>query len=73
MAVTSLATVASACFTGVIIGVFLMSEPAQLSNLSWVLTCWGGGYAAGGIISVAVGLPTVAILEKTAVIGVPNV
>ena len=59
MTVAAVATMASAYFAGVVIGVFFMNRP-----LDWVLTVWGGWHLVGGTISVAITLPIIGILEK---------
>jgi hypothetical protein len=59
MTIAALATMASAYFAGVVIGVFAMNGSFQ-----WALTFWGVWHLVGGIVSVAVTLPLIAILEK---------
>lgn len=58
--VAALATMASAYFAGVIIGVFFVPN----GTLEWALTVWGAWHLVGGIISVALTLPLIGILEK---------
>jgi hypothetical protein len=62
--VAIVATMASAYFAGAIIGVFLMGKPFDLAMLQWSLTFWGGWHFIGGVISVAITLPMIGILEK---------
>jgi hypothetical protein len=57
--VAAFATAVSAYFAGVIIGVLFMRGP-----FDWALTFWGGWHLVGGIISVAITLPIIGILEK---------
>lgn len=64
MIVATLATLVSAYFAGVIIGVFLMNSPLDLETLYTALTVWGGWHLVGGIISLAITLPVIGILEK---------
>jgi hypothetical protein len=59
MTIAALATMASAYFAGVVIGVFAMN-----GALDWALTVWGVWHLVGGIVSAAVTLPLIAILEK---------
>jgi hypothetical protein len=60
MTVAALATMASAYFAGVIIGVFFVPN----GTLEWALTVWGAWHLVGGIVSVAVTLLLIGILEK---------
>jgi len=64
MIVATLATLVSAYFAGVIIGVFLMNSPLDLTTLRTALTIWGGWHLLGGIISILITLPIIGILEK---------
>lgn len=64
MIVATFATLVSAYFAGVIIGVFLMNNPLNLETLHTALTIWGGWHLVGGILSVTVTLPIIGILEK---------
>jgi hypothetical protein len=57
--IATLATVASAYFAGVLIGIFFMGN-----GLLWALTIWGAWHLVGGILTVAVTLPIIAALEK---------
>jgi hypothetical protein len=59
LATAALATSASAYFTGVLIGVFFMN-----GSIVWALTFWGGWHLVGGIMTAAVTLPLVGILER---------
>ena len=61
--IAALATLTSAYFAGVIIGVIFTPN----KTLEWALTFWGGWHLVGGIISVAVTLPIIGILEKAKV------
>lgn len=58
--VAVLATLVSAYFAGVTIGVFFM-----YGSLDWALTVWGGWHLFGGVISILAALPIIGILEKT--------
>lgn len=60
MAIAALVTLIAAYFAGAIIGVFFTPN----KTLEWALTVWGGWHLAGGIISLAVTLPIIGILEK---------
>jgi len=64
MIVAALATLVSAYFAGVIIGVFLMNRPLDLTTLHTALTLWGGWHLVGGIMSILIALPIIGILEK---------
>jgi len=58
--IAALVTMVSAYFAGVIIGVFFTPN----KTLEWALTFWGGWHLIGGIISIAITLPIIGILEK---------
>jgi hypothetical protein len=58
-ATTAVATMVSAYFAGVLIGVLFMSR-----SLDWALTFWGVWHLIGGIISIAITLPVIGILER---------
>jgi hypothetical protein len=60
LTVAALDTIISAYFAGVIIGVLFTPN----KTLEWALTFWGGWHLVGGVISVAVTLPIIGILEK---------
>jgi len=64
MAVAALVTAISAYFAGVVIGVFFMNKPLDWTTLRWALTFWGGWHLIGGIMSIAITLPILGILEK---------
>jgi len=64
MIVAALVTAISAYFAGVIIGIFFMGRPCNQETLMWALTFWGGWHLIGGIMSVAITLPIIGILEK---------
>ena len=70
MATTTLITVLSAYFAGVVIGVFFMGKPLDLTTLQWALTFWGGWHLVGGIISIAIAFPVIGALEKAKVKGI---
>ncbi len=53
------ATIVSAYFAGVLIGVLFMS-----GSLNWALTFWGVWHLIGGVIGIVTTLPVIAILEK---------
>lgn len=59
MVIAALATMVSAYFAGVFIGVFVVN-----GAFDWALTFWGGWHLVGGIISVAITLPIIGVLEK---------
>jgi MFS family permease len=63
----ALATLVSAYFAGVIIGLFFMARSAD-----WVLTIWCGWHLVGGIISVVVAIPVVSVLEKANLVRAKN-
>jgi hypothetical protein len=59
LVVTALATMLSAYFAGVIIGIFFMTYTF------WVaLTFWGGWHLVGGILTLAITVPIMVSLEK---------
>lgn len=60
LATAALATLTSAYFAGVIIGVLFTPN----KTLEWALTFWGGWHLVGGIIGAAVTLPIIGVLEK---------
>lgn len=62
------ATAISAYIAGVIIGTIFMGR-----SLEWALTFWGVWHLAGGIISIAVAIPVIGVLERTNVKGIKNV
>lgn len=65
MIIASLATALSAYFSGAIIGTFFtQGKPLNEITLGWAITIWGGWHLIGGIISLAIALPTIGILEK---------
>ena len=64
MAIAGLATIVSAYFAGAVIGIFFMNKPLEWTTLEWALTFWGGLHMTGGILSVAVTLPIIGVLEK---------
>jgi hypothetical protein len=64
MIIASLATALSAYFAGAIIGTFFTTKPPDLTTLGLALTIWGGWHLIGGIISLAITLPIIGILEK---------
>jgi hypothetical protein len=59
MTIATLVTMASAYFAGIVIGFFFTNK-----SLDWTLTIWGGWHLIGGIISLAITLPIIGILEK---------
>jgi len=59
---STLITVVSAYFAGVIIGLVFMAKP-----LGWALTFWGGWHAVGGLLAVIITLPVIGALERTGV------
>ena len=59
IAVAIVATLASAYFAGVLIGLFILSMP-----VFWVLSVWAVWHLVGGIFTVAVTLPVIGMLEK---------
>jgi hypothetical protein len=59
LVVPAIATIVSAYFAGVIIGVLFMSNGIQ-----WALTIWGGWHLVGGVLTIAITLPIIAALEK---------
>ena len=65
--VTALVTAISAYFAGVITGTFFMNKPLNQATLEWALTLWGGWHLIGGIMSIAITLPIIGILEKASV------
>jgi len=59
IATTALATIVSAYFAGILIGVLFMN-----GSLDWALTFWGMWHLIGGVIGIVATLPVIAILEK---------
>jgi hypothetical protein len=64
LTVAALATMISAYFAGVIIGIFFSNKSLTTETLQWALTFWGGWHLVGGIISVVITLPIIGVLEK---------
>ena len=56
-----IATIVSAYFAGVLIGMLFTSN----QTLQWALTFWGGWHLVGGVMTVAITLPIILSLEKT--------
>jgi hypothetical protein len=67
MIVAASVTAVSAYFAGVVIGVFFMNGPVTSGTLEWALFFWGGLHLIGGIISIALTLPVIAVLERAGV------
>jgi len=67
IAAATAATVASAYFAGVVIGIFFMS-----GTLQWALTFWGPWHLVGGAIGAATAFPVIILLEKTGVRNIKN-
>lgn len=65
--VTAVATIVSAYFAGIVIGIFFMGNGIQ-----WALTIWGGWHVIGGALTVAVTFPIIAALEKANVRKIKN-
>lgn len=65
MTTAALSTALSAYFAGVIIGLFFSNKLLDQNTLQWALTFWGVWHLIGGIISIAITLPIIGILEKT--------
>jgi hypothetical protein len=55
-----IATIMSAFFAGVLIGLLFTSNP----TFQTTLTFWGGWHVVGGIMTLAITLPIIAALEK---------
>lgn len=72
MVVAALVTAVSAYFAGVVIGIFFMNKPLDWATLEWALTFWGGWHLVGGIMSIAVTMPILGILEKANVRRIKN-
>ena len=64
MVVAALVTVISAYFAGIVIGIFFMGKTLDWATLELALTFWGGWHLVGGIMSIAITLPIIGILEK---------
>jgi hypothetical protein len=62
--IASFATTLSAYSAGAIIGVFFSGNPLNQATLEWATTFWGGLNVIGGIMSLAITLPIIGILEK---------
>jgi hypothetical protein len=65
--VASLATAISACFAGLIIGAFFTNDPLNQSTLGFALTFWSGWHLIGGVVTIAITLPIIGILERAGV------
>lgn len=65
-------TMLCAYFAGVIIGIFFTNKPLNWTTLEWALTFWGGWHLIGGIISIAITLPIIGVLEKANVRKIKN-
>ena len=63
--ISALVTVVSAYFAGVVIGIFFTNRPLDLATLNWSLTFWGGWHLVGGLITVAIAMPIIGVLERT--------
>jgi hypothetical protein len=64
MASAAIVTAISAYFAGALIGAFFMEKPLSSATLQWALTLWGGWHLIGGIASLAIAFPIMAILER---------
>jgi hypothetical protein len=65
LTVAALVSVISAYFAGVIIGIFFTKgKSLAIETVQWALTVWGGLHLVGGILTVAVTLPIIGVLEK---------
>jgi hypothetical protein len=51
----------------------LSRAPLDRTTLEWALTFWGGWHLTGGIISIAITMPIIGIIEKGNVRGLKNV
>jgi len=63
LATTAIATLVSAYFAGVLIGVFF--TPGETA--AWALTFWGGWHLVGGMVAVVITFPVIIALEKAKV------
>ncbi len=63
----ALSTAAAAYFAGAITGVLFMNN-----SLEWALTFWGGWHLIGGIMTAAITLPIIGVLEKANVRKIKN-
>lgn len=61
--ISAIATIVSAYFAGVLIGVLFTSN----QTLLWALTTWGGFHLVGGVLTLAITLPIILGLEKAGV------
>ncbi|MGQ9539112.1 MAG: hypothetical protein ACUVTE_05995 [Candidatus Bathycorpusculaceae bacterium] len=68
MGVAAFATAISAYIAGVVIGTIFMGR-----SLEWAMTFWGVWHLAGGIISIAIAIPLIGVLERANVKEVKNV
>ncbi|MEM3442504.1 MAG: hypothetical protein QXM86_01410 [Candidatus Bathyarchaeia archaeon] len=60
----SFATIVSAYFAGVIIGIFFSNRALGWITIKWALTFWGILHLMGGIISLLIAFPVIAAMEK---------
>lgn len=72
IAITVLATIISAYFAGVVIGIFFSNKALNWATMEWALTFWGILHLLGGILSLTITLPVVGALEKANVRGITN-
>ncbi|MEM3576937.1 MAG: hypothetical protein QXX51_00580 [Candidatus Bathyarchaeia archaeon] len=64
IAATISATIISAYFAGVVIGIFFSNKTLEWTTMEWALTFWGILHLLGGILSLAITLPVIGALEK---------
>jgi hypothetical protein len=60
LTIVAISTLVSAYLAGVLIGVLFTPG----NGLQWALTVWGGWHVVGGIVTLAITLPILALLEK---------
>lgn len=64
IAIAISATIVSAYFAGVIIGIFFSGKTLEWATIEWALTFWGTLHMLGGILSLAITMPVIGALEK---------
>jgi len=50
----------------------LMGMSLDMATLQWALTFWGGWHLIGGIVTVAITLPVIGVLEKANIRRIKN-
>jgi len=67
LSITALATLLSAYFAGITIGIYFTNNTVE-----WALTFWGPWHLAGGIMTLIITVPIIGMLEKANVRKIKN-